>query len=151
MNSLFRPVYAAALLLCAATPTTAQSLFERMEVAVETMSGLMNQGLISQVPALEGNLPDPEWDDAMRGAYRCTFDRYVEEAGEASVEALVTQMEVELVDMTPERLLNGEGFDSPEGISDALAEQIATNCGVIELFMARMEESGAFGIMMQQQ
>ncbi|MBF9043330.1 hypothetical protein HKCCE4037_08330 [Rhodobacterales bacterium HKCCE4037] len=131
---------------------SAQSTFERFEAVAVAMNGMMNEAFIAEIPALEGNLPDPEWDEPMREAYTCMYDGYVERVGEEPVAEMVTQMEVMLETMDPAELLDGgAAVENPDGISDEEALEIVEGCNLMAVFMARMAESGAMQIMMQQQ
>ena len=139
-------------LIALSLPVSAQSTFERMETVSETMGALMNEAFVAQIPALEGNMPDPEWDDTLRDAYRCVYDRYVGLAGEDAVETMVTQMEEMVNTVDPASLIDGTApLEQPEGVTDEDGIAIVSECGVMEVFMTRMAESGAMGIMMQQQ
>jgi len=140
--------------LIAPLPALAQSQLDRMEVLSEQANGLMNEALVAQIPALEGNLPDPAWDDRTRTAYSCMLDGYVDAVGEANVDQMLDQMEVALDGATAESLMNGEideGIDTPDGMTEAQTQALVQSCGVMEVMMARMAESGAMNIMMQQQ
>lgn len=129
----------------------AQSTFERLETVSVAINGLMNEALVAEIPALEGNLPDPAWDEPMRAAYSCMYDGYVERVGEAPVADMVTEMEEMLDTISPMDLLEGGGaVEEPEGISDAEALEIVEGCNLMEVFMDRMASSGAMEIMMQQ-
>lgn len=144
---------ALAAALIAPLSAAAQSQLDRMEVLSVQANALMNEALVLQVPALEGNLPAPEWDDRTRTAYSCMLDGYVEAVGEDGVDDMLDQMEVALDGATAEGLMNGElgqGLDTPEGMSEAQAQALVASCGVMEVMMARMAESGAVGVMMQQ-
>lgn len=149
---MIRPIALASALAAMALPAAAQSTLERLEAVSVAMNGMMNDAFVAQIPALEGNLPDPAWDDTLRTAYTCMHDAYVERAGEDAVAEMVTQMEASLETLTAEQMLQGEvAVDNPEGITDAQAQEIVMGCGLMEAFMTRMAASGAMGIMMQQQ
>lgn len=131
---------------------SAQSTFDRFETVAVAMNALMNEALIAEIPALEGNLPDPEWDDSMRTAYTCMYNGYVARVGEAPVAEMVTGMEDMLASLSPVEMLQGGGaVENPDGISDADALEIVGGCNLMDVFEARMTESGAMEIMMQQQ
>lgn len=145
-----RPALTAALVL-AALPATAQSTLDRLETVSVAMNGMMNEAFVAQIPSLEGNMPDPAWDAPMRTAYTCMHDAYVDRAGEAAVSDMIGQMEASLDTLTAEQLLQGDiSVDNPAGITDAEAQRIVTECGLMDVFMARMASSGAMEIMMQQ-
>jgi hypothetical protein len=139
-------------LACLPLALSAQSTFERFEAVAVAMNALMNEALIAEIPALDGNLPAPEWDDPMRIAYTCMYDGYVTRVGEAPVAEMVTAMEDMLASISPMEMLQGGGaVENPEGISDAEALEIVGGCNLMDVFTARMTESGAMEIMMQQQ
>lgn len=140
--------------LCVPLPAMAQSQLERMEGLSVQATTLMNEALVMQIPALEGNLPAPEWDERTRTAYACMLDGYIEAVGEDGVDAMLGQMEETLDGATAEELMNGEmaqGIDTPEGMTEEQTQALVSDCGVIEVMMARMAESGAMTVMMQQQ
>jgi hypothetical protein len=139
--------------LLAPLPAAAQSQLERMEVLSEQANALMNEAMIAQVPALEGNMPDPAWDEPMRAAYTCVLDGYVEVSGEAAVDDMLEEMEVVMETATAESIMSGEmaeGLQLPDGMSEAQAQTLMQTCGVMEVIMARMAESGAMQVMMDQ-
>ena len=131
---------------------SAQSTLDRLEAVAVTMNGMMNEAMIADIPALEGHLPDPEWDEPMRTAYTCMHDAYVERVGEAPVAEMVSSMEEMLETIEPAELLQGGGaVENPEGISDEEALEIVDGCNLMSVFMQRMAASGAMEILMQQQ
>ncbi|WP_224813798.1 hypothetical protein [Hasllibacter sp. MH4015] len=146
-----RALAGSALILSAglAAPLHAQSTFERLEAVSETMNAMMNDGMVAEIPALDGHMPDPEWDDALRGAYRCMYDAYVAEVGTAPVEAMVAQMEQSLETLTPAQLIEtGAAVENPDGLSDDRALEIVAECELMDIFMDRM--SGAMEILSRQ-
>ena len=115
----------------------AQSTFDRFEAVAEAMNALMNEALVAEIPALDGNLPDPEWDEPMRTAYTCMYDGYVARVGEAPVAQMVTDMEEMLDTISPVELLEGGGaVENPEGITDAEALQIVEGCSLMDVFLS---------------
>jgi len=145
---------ALATALIAPLPALAQSQLDRMQVLSEQANSLMNEALVVQIPALDGNLPAPQWDDRTRTAYACMMDGYVAAVGEDAVDQMLDQMEVALDGATAESLMNGEmdqGIDMPDGMTEAQTQALLASCGVMEVMMARMAESGAMTVMMQQQ
>jgi hypothetical protein len=140
-------------LVLGAGPVAAQSQLERMEVLSEQAGALMNEAMIAQVPALEGNMPDPAWDEPMRVAYGCVLDGYVAASGEAAVDRMLDEMEAMMETATAEALMSGEmgeAMQLPEGLTEAQAQGLMQDCGVMEVMMARMAASGAMQIMMEQ-
>lgn len=149
---MIRAATLTAALVLFTLPATAQSAMERLEAVSVTMNGLMNDAFEAEIPALAGNMPDPAWDDTLRAAYTCMYDGYVDRAGEAAVSDMIGEMEASLETLTADQLLQGGvAVQNPEGITDEEALQIVGDCGLMEAFMTRMANSGAMGIMMQQQ
>lgn len=137
----------------AALPAAAQSQLERMEVLSEQASALMNEAMIAQVPALQGNMPDPAWDEPMRVAYACVLEGYIDASSEAAVDGMLDDMEAMLETATAETLMSGESGQSvqlPEGMSEEQAQGLMQSCGVMEVIMARMAASGTMQVMMDQ-
>ena len=146
------PLALAAVLL-APLPALAQSQLDRMEAVSEQANALLNEALVAQYPALEGNLPAPEWDDEVRAAYACVLDGFVAASGEAGVDVMLAQAEAAMAGATAETLMSGAmdgAVQPPPGMSEAEAQALMGSCGVVEIMMARMAESGAMTIMMQQ-
>lgn len=149
-------ILTAATLACALAPlpAAAQSQLDRMEALSEQANALMNEALVAQVPELAGNLPDPAWDDGLRGAYSCVLDGYLDATSPAAVDGMLDAMEAELATATADSLMSGElgqGVQMPEGMTEAQSQALVTSCGVIDIMMSRMAESGAMAIMMGQQ
>jgi hypothetical protein len=144
---------ALAAALLAPLPAAAQSQLDRMEALSEQANALMNEAMIAEMPALAGNMPDPAWDAPMRAAYGCMLDGYVEVSGSAAVDRMLDEMEVAMATATAADIMSGEMGQSvqlPEGLSEAQAQSLMQSCGVMEQIMARMAESGAMQIMMEQ-
>lgn len=148
-----RALTLAAALGLAALPALAQSQLDRMQVVSEQANALMNEAMIAEFPELEGNMPDPAWDEPMRTAYACILDGYVAASSEGAVDDMLTRMEGLMETATVETILNGgmaEDAMLPEGVDEMQAQAILGSCGLMELMMARMAESGAMTVMMQQ-
>ena len=148
-----RALTLAAALGLIALPAMAQSQLDRMQVVSEQANALMNEAMIAEIPALEGNMPDPAWDEPMRTAYSCILDGYVAASSEGAVDDMLTRMEGLMETATVETILNGgmaEDAMLPEGVDETQAQAILGSCGLMELMMARMAESGAMTVMMQQ-
>lgn len=144
---------ALATALIAPLPVAAQTQIERMEVISERANTLMNEAMVVEIPALEGNLPAPEWDEQMRETYVCILDGYNAASSAGAVDGMLDRMEAIMETATVETILNGELPEDamlPDGIDEASSRAVLTGCGLMELMMARMSESGAMTIMMQQ-
>ena len=137
----------------AALPVAAQSQLDRMQVVSERANALMNEAMIVEIPELDGNMPDPAWDEPMRTAYACILDGYVAASSEGAVDDMLTRMETLLETATVDSILNGEMSEDamlPEGVDETEAQAVLSGCGLMELMMTRMAESGAMTVMMQQ-
>lgn len=147
---MIRPVLIAAALTTLALPATAQSTLERLETVAVAMNQMMFDGMVAGTPALEGNMPSPEWSDDLRTAYTCMYDGYVAQVGEDAVANMVSAMEVQLETASPEELAQGGGgVANPEGLTDDQGREIVMGCGMMEAFMDHMSSSGALEILMQ--
>lgn len=152
-------------LLCtialAASPVAAlaQSQLERMEAASEVMGEAGIRMMIDEMVAngaerapLEAAMPDMSWDDEMRAAGGCLLERYNELSDRESVDQMLTRIEA-LADTIDEAgfadLVEMDEMGSlPDGISDDQAVEIMQTCGMMELQLRRMAESGFSDAMM---
>lgn len=142
--------------------SVAQSQLDRMETVSEAMTGTM---VIMMVREMEANgvdatplmeaLPDMTWDDDMRVAGRCILERYSDAVGDTGVETMLTNMEAYNAEI--EALGDNSGTIGdmpepvdmmPEGFSEQQQMEIAQSCGMIELQLQRMKESGFSEAMM---
>lgn len=133
-------------------PAAAQSQLDRMEVLSERANALMNEAMIAQAPQLDGRMPSPDWDDALRAAFACVLDGYRADVGEAGVDRMLDQMEATLDGATASDLMDGtldQAVDLPEGITPERGTELMTSCGVMEIYMTRMMESGVVEAMSQ--
>lgn len=148
-----RTLTLAAALCLTALPAAAQSQLDRMQAVSERANTLMNEAMIIEIPALAGNMPDPAWDDPMRTAYSCILDGYTAASSTGAVDDMLDAMEALFENATAQMILNGEMAEDamlPAGVDAAQAQTILAGCGLMELMMTRMAESGAMGVMMQQ-
>lgn len=147
---MIRATTLATALIIAALPLHAQSTFDRLETVAVAMNTLMFEGMVAGTPALEGNMPSPEWSDDLRTAYVCMYDGFVDEAGEPAVADMVAAMETRLETTSAEDMLNGGGaVENPAGLDDTQVAQIVGGCGMMDAFMTHMSSSGALQILMQ--
>lgn len=145
--------FSLAVAVFAALPISAeaQSRLDRMEALSVQLGGLMNEVFLLEAPQLADVMPDPAWDGPMRDAHRCMLDAYETEVGGAAVDDMLDQMEQIVPTLTAQGLLD-EGMEidvgTPPGMSDDRAQAIVRECGIIELTMQRMQESGMMEAMM---
>jgi hypothetical protein len=140
----------------------AQTQLDRMETVSEAMTEAMVVMMVREMEAngadaapLMETLPDMVWDNAMRDAGRCILERYSDAIGDSGVETMLTNMEaynaeiealgennVTISDLPePEDML-------PEGLSEQQSMEITQSCGMMELQLQRMKESGFSDAMM---
>ncbi len=148
---MIRACIVAVTLAASTLPASAQSTLERLEAVAVSMNSMIFEAMVNQTPALEGNMPSPEWSEDLRIAYTCMHDAYVAAVGEDAVADMVTAMEETLATTTPAELLDGGGgVENPAGLTDEQAIEIVGDCGMMEAFMAHMTNSGAMQILMEQ-
>ncbi len=144
MNRLTLSVSLAAALFTLPLAAQAQSQLERFEALSEQMTQLTYQGLAEQVPALNGVLPSVEWDRPMRRAGRCAIRGYEDAVGDAGVEAMLVELESAIGSAQPSDILDGTfSAGVPQGLTNQDVQRINNDCGMIELQMERLAESGA--------
>jgi hypothetical protein len=129
----------------------AQSHLDRFEALSEQMTALTYQGLAEQVPALAGVLPSVEWDRPMRRAGRCAIRGYENAVGDAGVEAMLVELESAIGAARPSDILDGTfSAGVPQGLTNQDVQRINNDCGMIELQMQRLAESGAMQALQNQ-
>jgi hypothetical protein len=151
-------------MVAAAIPSVsvAQSQLDRMETASEAMTKAMVVMMVREMeingadaaPLME-TLPDMVWDDDMRDAGRCMLGRYSDAVGASGVETMLTNMEAYVADIealgdnswTISDLPEPEDM-MPEGLSEQQSMEITQSCGMMELQLQRMSESGFSDAMM---
>lgn len=151
MTRLTPSMALAAALLTLPLAAQAQSQLDRFEVLSERMTELTYQGLVEQVPALDGVLPSAEWDRPMRRAGRCAIRRYENAVGEAGVEAMLVELETAIDTARPSDILDGTfSAGVPQGLTNQDVQRINNDCGMIELQMERLAQSGAMQALQNQ-
>lgn len=98
----------------------------------------------ARVPEMEAALSAMDWDDETEVIAACTIDRLREERGDAGVEDYLTALEdwAEI----PVTSFAGMADGMPDILADSLALDLATECGAMDLAMAKMEESGMMAL-----
>ncbi len=140
-----------AALLTLPIAAQAQSQLDRFEALSEQMTELTYQGLAEQVPALDGVLPSADWDRPMRRAGRCAIRGYERAVGEAGVEAMLVELEQAIGSARPSDILDGTfSAGVPQGLTNQDVQRINNDCGMIELQMERLAESGAMQALQSQ-
>jgi len=150
MPSFLRVAAMAALIVLPAA-AQAQSQLERFEALSEEMTALTYQGLAEQYPVLQGILPEAEWGRPERRAGRCAIRRYEAAVGEDGVSAMLDELEAAIGTAAPADILDGTFNPGvPAGLTAAQVQQINTECGLLELQMQRLAESGAMQALQSQ-
>jgi hypothetical protein len=141
----------AAALVALPLAASAQSQLDRFEALSEQMTALTYEGIAEQVPALQGQLPSAEWDRPMRRAGRCALRAYEETVGEAGIDAMLDELEAAIGAAQPADILNGTfSAGVPEGLTNQDVQRINNDCGMVELQMQRLAESGAMQALQSQ-
>lgn len=141
----------AAALMILPLAASAQSHLDRFEALSEQMTTLTYQGLATQYPVLQGILPSADWGRPERRAGRCALRDYERAVGEDGVEAMLVEFETSIATASPSDLLDGTfSAGIPEGLTAARVNQINTECGLTELQMQRLAESGAMQALQSQ-
>jgi len=132
----------------------ADSQFERFEEISERGSEITTELMVRQyasmgadVDAIRAAIPDSEWDDEYREAAQCQFDRYESSIGKSGIDAMLERLETMFEQLDDESAtfedLEALGETNLiEGISQEEQISIMTDCGILELNMQRMSESG---------
>jgi len=149
----------AALVFLVPTTAIANSQLDRMEALSEEMNLGMAKMMAREITAAGGDpaplmaaLPDTKWDDEYRAAGRCILDKYIQAAGPAAVDSMLDQMEAmipKLETATMESLGEDAMGIQPAGVTQEQSLEFTQSCGMIELAMRRMQDSGFSAAMMQ--
>lgn len=136
----------------------AETQLERLETISEQMTSGMFEAMIRMVEKEGGNpaplrdaIPDSTWNDVYRDAGACLLDRYTNASSASAVDDMLDRMEAfipEIAEMDLETMEEDTDF-LPEGISEEFSLQVNSECGLTNLMMDRMEESGFMAAMMQ--
>ena len=137
--------------------TLAQSTLDRMEAVSEKMNAVMVRMMADEMiangadpaPLLE-TLPDMAWDDEMRAAGACMLTGYTDRIGEDGVEEMIANIEQVTNDLDGMTLsaLSDEMAILPDGITEEQSVEITQSCGMVQLQMKRMQDSGFAAAMM---
>ena len=153
-----KQVFAAALIAVYPIAVMAETQLERLENISEEMNDAMFDAMVNMVEKQGGNpeplrsaFPDGAWDAEFRDAGQCLLDRYIDASSEAAVDQMLDDMEAFIPKMAEADLENlGDEADFlPEGISEEFSVSVNKECGLSDLMMNRMEESGFMAAMMQ--
>lgn len=141
----------AALMMIPASAVFAQSALDRFEAASERVTQLTYQGIASQYSVDASVFPDTAWDRQMRRAGRCILGAYEDEVGEDGVAVFIAGFETALQSAAPADILNGNFTGQlPDGLTTQRQQQIQNECGMLELEMTRLAESGVLQALQNQ-
>lgn len=128
-----------------------EDLSERMNAAVFDAMIRMAENEGANPEPLRAAIPDGTWDDAYREAGACMLDRFSTVTTASEIDRMLDTMEVAIAQMATTNLDEiGDEFDFlPEGVTEDMSMQINMECGMTELMMQRMEDSGFTAAMMQ--
>lgn len=153
----------ALIALTALSPTIAfaDAQLDRFEQMANGMNKIMVDMMAFEVESQGGDasalrdasLKLPDWNDEMRAAAGCVLEGYRSEVGEAPVDTMLDNME-ELIETLDESTMSEFNDDLaadsmlPEGISFEKSMDLSTSCGMMDLQMKVMQESGIMEAMM---
>lgn len=130
----------------ATAPVLADDL-ARLEAATEQGGAQFSEFLLRRAPELAPNLPNWEWDDAYRAAGRCFLDRLQASTGADGVERYLKVVE----DYAAKPVTSLSDTESqPSEMMSAPAVSALQSCGVQQIVMQRMIDSGLMGAMMNE-
>lgn len=151
-------LFAAALFVFLPVAAMADTQLERLENVAEQMSEAMFGAMVRMVekeggdpaPLLEA-VPDSDWDADYREAGSCLLEKYVEASSTSAVDKMLDEMEAFIPKMAGIDLESLEADQDflPEGVSEEYSMQVNSDCGMNELMMDRMENSGFMAAVMQ--
>ncbi|MEM9603721.1 MAG: hypothetical protein AAGA11_12720 [Pseudomonadota bacterium] len=136
-----------ALFLLPFSQSHASDALERIEAISEDMTSLMFDAMLTEMGAegvdtskLAELVPSTEWDEPMRDAGRCVLDRFTARIGDDGVDAMLDQMEARLPEIRAGGMqaIDQLGSLLPEGISEAEADAINSECGMTRLIREKM-------------
>jgi len=150
----FLPTLALACLLSVPLSAQADSQFERFEEISERGSEVTMELMVRQyasmgadAEAIRAAVPASEWDDEYREAARCQLDRYEASIGKSGIDEMLDRLEAmfEQLDNDSSTFDDMQALGEKsaiEGVSDQEQIAIMKDCGLMEINMRRMSESG---------
>jgi hypothetical protein len=127
-------------------PTFASAdMIDRYRDATVAQATRMHAFMIARVPEIEAVLPSTEWTPELNAIATCTLDGIRAANGEDGVDAYVTALEAWSATEIRSMGTMADGMDPILG--DALALQLAQDCGGMELAATQMRESGMIEMM----
>jgi len=151
----------AAALTLLPTIALADTRLERFEDVAQRMNGLMADMMIAEIEAAggdgtairEASVAFPPWDDEMRAAAGCAIDGYIDASSANAVDDMIVRMDA-LIDnagsmsMDEFSQMASSGETLPEGLTMDESFEINSRCGMTDLQIEAMQESGLMEAMM---
>jgi phage gp29-like protein len=146
--------------LFAALPAAAfaENQLERLESISERMMTATLEAMVRMVEKQGGNpaplrdaMPDVSWNDEYRDAGDCLLERFTAASSSSDVSEMLDEMEAfipQMAEMDLETMSDDVNF-LPEGMTENQSMEINSECGITDVMMERMEESGFTAAMMQ--
>lgn len=148
----------AALVTACPVAVLAETQLDRLETISERMSDAMFDAMVRMVEQQGGNpeplraaIPESAWDDEYRAAGACLLDKFVAASSSSAVDEMLDEMEAFIPRMAEMELeAMGENTDFlPDGISEDFSISANEECGLTDIMLDRMDESGFMATMMQ--
>lgn len=133
------------LALVLPTSVAAQDRLDRFEALSERSTNMMVGKMIEMTGGDTASVPEFEWDAAMREAGRCMLEGYEAEIGAGGVTELFDRMDAFLDESTDLSLeeMSEAGLDTlPEGLTTDESIAITQDCGMVDLQLDWMSNSG---------
>ena len=151
-------VLAASIIVMCPIAALAETQIEKLERLSVAMNDIMFAAMIDMVEKEGGNpeplretIPDSTWDDEYRAAGSCLLDKLAAASSTGAVDQMLAEMDEALPQIASMDIENmDEELDfTPEGISDDYMIEANDECGLVDISLKRMEESGFTAAMMQ--
>jgi hypothetical protein len=139
----------------------AETQIERLERLSEEMNGVVPIMMANEIEAQGGDGAAlravanemPDWNDAMRAAGECMIDRYTAASSSADIDMMLDNMEALLGDMESMQMTEFAESDMsndmlPPGVTLEQSATITQDCGMMDLQMEAMQNSGFMEAMM---
>ena len=154
-----KQLFAAAVFATLPVTAMAETQLERLESIAEQMNDAMFDAMIRMVEKEGGNpaplreaIPDGAWGAKDREAGACLLEKYTEASSKSAVNDMLDEMEAYIPTLATLDLDAMEDTDTdflPEGITEEFSLQVNSECGLTDLMMDRMENSGFMEAMMK--
>ncbi|WP_375280089.1 hypothetical protein [Pseudooctadecabacter sp.] len=146
-------------LIALPTASLADNQLDRLEAVSEEANVLMMALMAAEfdmdpetkAEVMAAAADSMQWDDPMRDAGTCMLASYRDEVGQDGVDELLSNMEGMITDMSAMTSMDDleEVSDMmPEGLTEERSMEITRDCGMLNLQMAKMSESGFMDAML---